>query len=128
MINFRKLTAATAALSVSALMSTAAFADDQDMTCAEFNALDADGQMEAVMKQGPDGGREQARDEARGEDSTEEGVGVEMSTSDNVEANSEYGQEGQHKMARGDDMVASVMEHCKGGDDLRIKDVRHPSE
>ncbi|MCQ0092073.1 hypothetical protein [Roseovarius sp. M141] len=127
MINFRKLTAATAILGVSTVMSTAAFAQD-DMTCGDFNALDADGQMEAAMMQGPDGGLDQAHDEARGADGTEEGVDVEMSTSDTVEANSDSGQEGQQDMARGDEMVAAVMEHCSNGDELLVKDARHPGD
>lgn len=128
MTNFRKLSTAAAALTLGTVLSTGAYAD---MTCGDFNAMDADGQKSAMMEmQGPDGGREQARDEATGEDGTEEGANVEMSELENTEMNNDAGQEGQHDMARGDDeaYMNSMIEHCKGGDDLMMKDARHPSE
>jgi hypothetical protein len=127
MTNFRKLSTAAAALTLGTVLSTGAYAD---MNCGDFNAMDADGQKAAMMEmQGPDGGREEARDEATGEDATEEGVGTEQADS-NVEANDDSGQEGQQDMARGDDeeYMSAMVEHCKGGDDLMMKDARHPSE
>ena len=131
MTNFTKLSTAAAALTLGTMLSTGAFAAHHEMTCGEFNAMDADGQSAAMMEmQGPDGGREQARDEATGEDGTEEGANVEMSESENTEMNDDAGQEGQQDMARGDDeeYMSAMIEHCKGGDDLMMKDVRHPSE
>lgn len=128
MTTFRNLTTAAAALSLGTIISTAAFAD---RTCGDFNAMDADNQMKiATEMQGPHGGREEARDHATGEDGTEEGVGVEMST--NVEVESVGGKDNRDAKARGDDMHAamhaSIVKHCKGGDDLMLKDARHPSE
>ena len=121
MTNFRNLTAAAAALPLGTVMSTAAFAD---MTCGDFNAMDADSQVKiATEMQGPYGGREEARDHATGEDGV--GVGVEMSA--NVKADSEVGKDGRDTKAR-DDMHAAIVEHCKGGGDLMLKDRRHPSE
>lgn len=123
MTNFRKLTTGAAILSVTALMSTSAFAMDDDMTCGDFMELDEDAQMEMAMKVGPDGGREEAHDTATGEDATEEGVGVEMSTSADVEANDDAGQEGQRTEARGDDVMASMIEYCEDGPELMLSDM-----
>ncbi|MCZ4353978.1 HdeA/HdeB family chaperone [Roseovarius aestuarii] len=127
MTQFRKITTATAILGVCALLSTGAFATTHnDMTCGEFNALDADGQKTAVMHmQGPNGGREAARDDASG---TGDDTANDMASSSSEGVAATSGQEAAHDAARGDDMVASMVDHCKGGDDLMIKDVRHPSE
>lgn len=123
MTNFRKLTTATAILSASALMSGAAFADSHNMTCGDFNALDSDAQMEVAMNQGPDGGIDQRNEEARGEDGSDEGADIVSSTSADIEANDDAGQEGQRTMARGgDEVMAAMVEHCKGGDDLMVMD------
>ncbi|MFD0858650.1 hypothetical protein [Roseovarius aquimarinus] len=106
------------------LMSGAAFADT-DMTCGDFMAMDSEGQIEAMgMIQGPDGGRDSARAEANGATEASGGEAVSSSSADD-EMNQDSGQEGQQDMARGDDdeMMAAVLDHCKGGDELLVKDV-----
>jgi hypothetical protein len=122
MINFHKLTAA-AFLSMGTALSGAAFADNADITCADFHTMDPDAQMAMAMEQGPDGGLDMAQDEARGDDGSQDGASVESISSDNVEANSDSGQEGQHDMARGDENLAAMVEYCKGGDELMMKDM-----
>ncbi len=124
MTHFRKLTAATAILSVSTLMSTAAFAETGDMTCGDFNAMDADGQMEAAMTFG-----QEAQEEAgRGADAVDEGVGTEMSDSTTAAEEATSGKQGQQNMGRGTDMMAAMVEHCKGGDDLMVRDTPSPAQ
>ncbi len=124
MINFRKLTAATAILTASTFMSTAAFAQTGDMTCADFNAMDADGQMEAAMTFG-----QEAQEEAgRGADSVDEGVGTEQADSLTVQEEATSGKQGQQNMARGTDMMTAMVEHCKGGDDLMVRDTPSPAQ
>jgi len=129
MTNFRKLTTAAAALTLGTVMSTAAFAD---MSCADYNAMSADDQTAARA----DMGREGLRDKASGEDMTEEGVGTEQTISDTA-AITGSGKDARDAEARGandadahggdEDYATAIVEHCKGGDDLRIKDVRHPT-
>jgi hypothetical protein len=119
MTNFRKLSTAAAALTLGTLMSTGAFA----MTCGEFNAMDPDDQMSALAEMG----REGARDAATGEGATEAGVGTEQANDDGT-MNDDAGKEGRDKMGRGaDEMMTVVVEHCKGGDELSVTDVMHPS-
>ncbi|SEK55842.1 hypothetical protein SAMN05421666_0988 [Roseovarius nanhaiticus] len=120
MTNFRKLTTAAAALTVGTLMSTGAMA----MTCGEYNAMAAEDQLSARAEMG----REGARDMATGEDSTEAGVATEQANDDGTK-NDDAGKEGRDDMARGDDeaYAASIVEHCKGGDDLMVKDAMHPT-
>jgi hypothetical protein len=123
MTNLRKLSTATAALALSTVMSTAAFAADNDMNCGDFNAMTPDDQLSALSEMG----REGARDSATGEDATEAGVATEQANDDGT-MNDDAGKEGRDDMARGDDeMMEAVVEHCKGGDDLMIKDVAHPT-
>ena len=121
MTNFRKLTTAAAALTVGTLMSTGAMAMT---TCGEYNAMSADDQLSARAEMG----REGARDEAMGEDATEAGVATEQANADGT-MNDDAGKEGRDEMARGDDeaYAASIVEHCKGGDDLMVKDAMHPT-
>jgi len=123
--NFSKLSTAAAALTLTAVMSTGAVAAHHDMTCGEYNAMSPGDQMSALSEMGRAG----AREKMTGADSIEEGVGTEQADSDGT-MNDDTGKEGQHDMARGDDDAysAAVVEHCMGGDDLMLKDVRHPSE
>lgn len=124
MFNFRKVTTATAILATSTLMSTAAFAQTGDMTCGDFNAMDADAQMEAAMVFG-----QEAQERAgRGADSIEEGVATEQADALTVEEEATSGKQGQQNMARGTDMMTAMVEHCKGGDDLRVADTPSPAQ
>ncbi|MFX0544756.1 hypothetical protein ACEWPL_004340 [Roseovarius sp. S1116L3] len=127
MTNFRKLSTAAAALALTTAMSTGAFAashGDHDMTCGEYNAMSADDQLSARSEMG----REGARDAATGEDSTEAGVATEQANDDGTQ-NDDAGREGARDEAMGDDeaYAASIVEHCKGGDDLMVKDAMHPT-
>lgn len=129
MTHFRELTTAAAALTLGTLMSTTAFAADDDMTCGDFNALDSEAQMEVAMNQGPDGGRDEAQKEARGDDGMNEGAEMESSSNEDLDAVEGAGREGQQEMARGGDkMVAAMVEHCKGGADLMVSDTPLPEE
>ncbi|HEY9037603.1 MAG TPA: hypothetical protein VIN05_01480 [Roseovarius sp.] len=121
MTNFRKLTTATAALGVSALMSTAAFAEASDMTCGDFMKLDADGQKEAVM-QIPNAGPEAEREaEAAAVDSEQ--------TADSGVDPLDSGKDAQQREGRGaDEMIAAAVEYCAGGDDLRVADTPSPAQ
>ncbi|MFD0858651.1 hypothetical protein [Roseovarius aquimarinus] len=125
MTNFTKLTAA-AAVTLGTALSTGAYADDHgDMTCGEYNAMSADDQLSARAEMG----REGQRDAGMGEDATEAEVGTEQANDDGTQ-NDDAGREGQRDEAMGDDDAAyaeAIVEHCKGGDDLMIKDVRHPT-
>lgn len=129
MTHFRELTTAAAALTLGTLMSTTAFAADDDMTCGDFNALDSDAQMEVAMNQGPMAGREEMQEKARGEDGMNEGAEMESSSNEDLDAVEGAGREGQQEMGRGgDEMVAAMIEHCKGGDDLMVSDAPLPEE
>ncbi|WP_113913190.1 hypothetical protein [Roseovarius dicentrarchi] len=124
MTNFRKLIAATAIMTASTLMSTAAFADINEMTCADFNAMDENGQMEAAMEYG----REGQRRAGMGADATGSGVGTEQADSQNVELEADTGKQGQENMARGVDVRNAMIEHCKDGGDSRVMDTPSPAQ
>ncbi len=127
MTNFKKLSTAAAALALGTVMSTTAFAAD-DMMCSDFNAMSPDDQMAAARDWSA--GREGLRDEARGDDP--EVAAADENVSDNVEV--EGGREEQRDMAMGSDeesdeeVVKMMADYCAGGDDLNLKDMRHPTE
>ncbi len=122
MTNFRKLTAATAALTLGTLMSTAAIADSHNMKCSDYNAMGADDQMKAA--QGWKSGREGLREEAMG-GNVESGT---ANVADDVDTPG--GREEAREMAMGsdDEIVAMMAEYCKGGDDLMTDEMRHPTD
>lgn len=127
MTQFHKIKTAAAILGTTALMSTGALAmSHSDATCGDFNAMSADDQMAMAMEmQGPEGGREEAREDAIETDG--DAANDAVSTSGDA-IDTDGGREEAREEMRGDDMVTAMTEHCKGGDDLMIKDMRHPSE
>lgn len=102
MKNFMLKTVSVAGLTAAMSLPAAA------MTCKEFNALDAEGQLAAMYDMG---GREAARMKARGNDEAMEAEGhgdVSVENNDNTEG----GKEGRDEMARGADVVVTIMEGC----------------
>ncbi|PVA09301.1 hypothetical protein DC366_14325 [Pelagivirga sediminicola] len=124
MTNFRKLTTATAALTLGTLMSTTAFADNHSMKCSDYNALSADDQMAHAQEWRA--GREAARDEARGDDGAD--VTATENASDDVEVDGGREEARDEAMGSDEDVVAMMSEFCTTDDSQMTGDFRHPSE
>lgn len=122
MTNLGKLSTAASALALGMMMSTTAFA--QDMTCKDYNAMTPEDQLAAA--QDWNAGREGLRDEARGDDPAVEVTDENVSDDLDVDG----GREELRETARGSDeeVVQMMADYCAGGDDLNLKDMRHPTQ
>ena len=121
---FRTLTTATAILGACTMMSGAAFAQTADVTCGEYSRMDAGAQrsaarahMDKITNAGPEAKREAEQPDAV------------MSTDTNVET-MQTGKDARDARARSDEdsMMSAMAEHCKGGEDLLIKDTPSRAE